>query len=74
MNLNFFRDVKKMNGIAYIVGGYVRDKILGIINKDIDIEVFGLSEEVLEEILKKYGNFKKVGNFEIYLCNCSGIP
>ena len=42
MNLNFFRDVKKMNGIAYIVGGYVRDKILGIINKDIDIEVFGL--------------------------------
>ena len=71
MNLNFFRDVKKMNGIAYIVGGYVRDKILGTINKDMDIEVFGLSEEVLEEILKKYGNFKKVGNFEIYLLNNS---
>lgn len=71
MDLNFFRDVKKMNGIAYIVGGYVRDKILGIINKDIDIEVFGLSEEVLEQILKKYGNFKKVGTFEIYLLNNS---
>lgn len=71
MDLNFFRDVKKMNGIAYIVGGYVRDKILGIINKDMDIEVFGLSEEVLEQILKKYGNFKKVGTFEIYLLNNS---
>ena len=71
MNLNFFRDVKKMNGIAYIVGGYVRDKLLGIINKDIDIEVFGLSEEALEQILKKYGNFKKVGAFEIYLLNNS---
>lgn len=71
MDSEFFRDVKKMNGIAYIVGGYVRDKLLGIINKDIDIEVFGLSEEVLEQILKKYGNFKKVGTFEIYLSNNS---
>lgn len=71
MDLAFFRDVKKMDGIVYIVGGYVRDKLLGIINKDIDIEVFGLSEEVLEQILKKYGNFKKVGAFEIYLLNNS---
>ena len=71
MDSEFFRDVISANGIAYIVGGYVRDKILGTINKDMDIEVFGLSEEVLEEILKKYGNFKKVGNFEIYLLNNS---
>ena len=71
MDSEFFRDVISANGIAYIVGGYVRDKILGTINKDMDIEVFGLSEEVLEEILKKYGNFKKVRNFEIYLLNNS---
>ena len=60
MDSEFFRDVISANGIAYIVGGYVRDKILGTINKDMDIEVFGLSEEVLEEILKKYGNFKSI--------------
>lgn len=71
MDSEFFRDVISANGTAYIVGGYVRDKLLGIINKDMDIEVFGLSEEVLEQILKKYGNFKKVGNFEIYLLNNS---
>ena len=46
MDSEFFRDVISANGIAYIVGGYVRDKILGTINKDMDIEVFGLSEEV----------------------------
>lgn len=71
MNLKFFSDVKVAGGIAYIVGGYIRDKILGMANKDIDIEVFGLSEKVLEEILKKYGNFKKVGTFKIYLLNNS---
>jgi len=59
MDSEFFRDVISANGIAYIVGGYVRDKILGTINKDMDIEVFGLSKKTLEEILKKYGNFKK---------------
>ena len=71
MDSEFFRDVISANGIAYIVGGYVRDKILGTINKDMDIEVFGLSKKTLEEILKKYGNFKKVGIFEIYLLNNS---
>lgn len=71
MDLEFFNDVNKKGGKAYIVGGYVRDKILGVVNKDIDIEVFGLSEKVLEKILEKYGTFKKVGNFEIYLLDNS---
>ena len=71
MDLEFFKDIKASRGTAYIVGGYVRDRILGIINKDIDIEVFGLSEKKFEELLKKYGNSKKVGTFKIYLLNNS---
>ncbi|MEK7115944.1 MAG: HD domain-containing protein [Patescibacteria group bacterium] len=36
---------------AFIVGGFVRDTILGGHPKDIDIEVYGVSPERLEEIL-----------------------
>lgn len=67
MELKFFEEIAKKGGRAYFVGGFVRDKILGFPNKDIDIEVFGVSNEDLEDILLAFGNFKVVGNFEIYL-------
>lgn len=38
---------------AYYVGGFVRDKILRVENKDIDIEVFKVTQDKLEEILKE---------------------
>ena len=42
-------------GKPYLVGGAVRDRLLGRDSKDLDIEVFGLSNESLAETLKPFG-------------------
>ena len=34
--------VKEAGGRTFYVGGFVRDRLLGIDNKDIDIEVHGI--------------------------------
>ena len=46
---------------AYIVGGSVRDALLGFPAKDLDIEVFNTSYEKLVEIASKFGKVKTVG-------------
>lgn len=58
------KKVNEIGGIAYFVGGYVRDKLLGIPNKDIDIEIHNINPEVLENILKELGEVQSrtVGN------------
>ena len=43
--------VSRKGGRTFYVGGFVRDKILGIENKDMDIEVHGVKPETLYEIL-----------------------
>ncbi len=59
--------IKQKGGRAFYVGGYVRDKLLGLDNKDIDIEVHGLSEEDLLSILEEFGFPMKIGKtFGIY--------
>ena len=59
--------VKEKGGRAYFVGGYVRDKLLGIENKDIDIEVHGVEVRLLEEILESLGGKLSFGeSFGIY--------
>ena len=47
--------VERAGGRVYYVGGFVRDRILGIENKDVDIEVHGISPEELYSILEKIG-------------------
>lgn len=52
------------NGRAILVGGCVRDAILGKTPKDIDIEVFGIEEDRIESVLstiKPNVSFKRVG-------------
>ena len=63
-------EVSKQNGCAYYVGGYVRDSILGIESKDIDIEVHGLEPDKIEMILDSLGSRIVIGeSFGIYnLC------
>ena len=39
--------VNKVNGRALVVGGFVRDAFLCEVSKDLDIEVYGLTEEQL---------------------------
>lgn len=55
------KKIIEANGRPYFVGGYVRDKLLGIRSKDIDIEVFGLEVDKLESILAEFGQVNLVG-------------
>ena len=48
-------------GRAYVVGGSVRDAILGLPNKDLDIEVFDTSWEELVKTASQFGPIKTVG-------------
>lgn len=47
--------VNEAGGRVFYVGGCVRDRLLGIENKDVDIEVHGISPEDLYSILEKAG-------------------
>lgn len=59
--------VKDAGGRAYFVGGCVRDTLLGIENKDVDIEVHGLAPEILFDLLKEVGEPLAFGeSFGIY--------
>lgn len=54
-------------GVTFFVGGTVRDALLGKTPKDIDCEVFGLSQDKLEAILATFGDVNFVGKaFGIY--------
>lgn len=65
--LQIAKKVKEVGGIAYFVGGYVRDSILDISNKDIDIEIHGIKPEILKNILSELGDIQTIGNaFGIY--------
>lgn len=54
-------EVRVLGGTAYFVGGYVRDRLLGIENKDIDIEVHGISVQALVDILDRLGERLSMG-------------
>ncbi len=46
---------------AYLVGGCVRDSLLGIAHKDFDLEVYGVDYETLEKGLSAHGRVDLVG-------------
>jgi len=55
------RHIADSGGRALFVGGVVRDRLLGRKPKDIDVEVYGLSLEQLEQILGEQGKVILVG-------------
>lgn len=59
--------VSERGGAVYCVGGFVRDRLMGIENKDIDIEVHGVTPAELEAILDSLGERMSMGeSFGIY--------
>lgn len=48
-------------GSAVLVGGAVRDALLGTLSKDIDIEVYGLQAEEIRQALAGFGPVHAVG-------------
>ena len=66
--------VRAHGGTAYYVGGYVRDKLLNIENKDIDIEVHGIEAATLARILDLLGERLTIGeSFGIFALKGYGI-
>jgi tRNA nucleotidyltransferase (CCA-adding enzyme) len=59
--LEVARAVRNGGGRALIVGGWVRDRLLGREAKDIDLEVYGLEADALKALLARFGSVNAVG-------------
>lgn len=53
--------IRQVGGTPYMVGGSVRDMVVGNQPKDIDTEVFGISAGVLVDVLARFGSVNAVG-------------
>lgn len=61
------RAVQARGGRAFIVGGWVRDRLLGRESLDVDIEVFGVPADELRSLLEAIGRVDTVGeSFTVY--------
>lgn len=59
--LSIAENIRSAGGRAFLVGGWVRDALLGRDCRDYDIEVYDLTQDELVPILKKYGRTNLVG-------------
>lgn len=55
------RSIDRAGGQAYLVGGAVRDLVLGQQVKDLDIEIHGLMLTEIEQLLGAFGTVNNVG-------------
>ena len=61
------RAVGAEDGRALMVGGCVRDRVMGARPKDWDVEVYGVAPERLREMLRRFGRVNAVGeSFTVY--------
>jgi tRNA nucleotidyltransferase (CCA-adding enzyme) len=69
-------DLRAAGGKPYVVGGAVRDALLGFPIKDYDVEAFSLPPERLEPLLGRHGRVDAVGQaFRVYkLSGVEGVP
>jgi tRNA nucleotidyltransferase (CCA-adding enzyme) len=59
--------VRNAGGRALIVGGWVRDRLMGRESKDIDLEVYGVDGARLRSLLAGFGRVESVGeSFQVY--------
>jgi len=66
-SLDLARAVRDAGGRALLVGGCVRDALMGVQPKDWDLEVYGVAPERLREILDQFGPVNVVGEaFTVY--------
>ncbi len=67
------QSIRKAGGRAFLVGGAVRDILLGGKPTDFDMEIFGLPAPALERVLGSHGRFDVVGKaFGVY--KLAGLP
>jgi tRNA nucleotidyltransferase (CCA-adding enzyme) len=59
--------VRDRGGRVFVVGGFVRDRLLGRPSDEIDVEVFGIAEPHLKALLERIGRVEPVGQqFAVY--------
>lgn len=59
--------IRDAGGRALLVGGCVRDELMGVQPKDWDLEVYGVAPERLREVLDRFGPVNVVGEaFTVY--------
>lgn len=54
-------EIREAGGRAYLVGGWVRDAMLGGNCRDYDVEVYDMEQDSLVAILSKYGRCNLIG-------------
>jgi tRNA nucleotidyltransferase (CCA-adding enzyme) len=67
--LEICRAVREAGGRAFLVGGLVRDRLMGSTEpaRDFDLEVYGLDGPALRTILERFGRVNAVGEaFTVY--------
>ncbi len=65
--LRLARTVQTAGGRALLVGGCVRDALMGRAAKDWDVEVYGVEPAALRELLARFGRVDTVGEaFTVY--------
>lgn len=65
--LDLATEIKACGGSLYLVGGFVRDMLLGVSNSDFDCEVFGLDVDTLKEVISRFGRVDCVGeSFSVF--------
>jgi tRNA nucleotidyltransferase (CCA-adding enzyme) len=65
--LRLARAVRAAGGRALMVGGCVRDRLMGVQPKDWDVEVYGLEPRRLRQLLDEFGHVNVAGEaFTVY--------
>ena len=59
--------VRDAGGRALVVGGWVRDRLMGRSSKDVDLEAYGVAADTLRDLLSRFGSVETVGeSFQVY--------
>jgi len=59
--------IRESGGRALLVGGCVRDELMGLRSTEWDLEIYGIEPEKLKEILDEFGDVNVVGEaFTVY--------
>src|SRR5439155_24866037 len=59
--LSILRQLSAGGFTCLVVGGAIRDALLGVEPVDVDIEVYGIAYERLAELLARHGRVDRVG-------------
>jgi len=68
------RVIARAGGRAIVVGGWVRDQLLGVTSHDLDLEIFGLDADEITRLLRPLGFSPPVGrHFPVWRHGAHGI-